>query len=394
MGGDSLTKSSTSGETKREQYTLRSGLTKEYSSERYYRQNVQLQRWQSEHQQHEAVEKALADVSKFSYEPEDYVRFLVKEPFREPVRVEFQSLLPERLLSAERRYRHPIMVRWGIMVALILSVAFFPYIPTIALVLVMLAAVGFSQYRAIRERQTVLEKIEKTTRLEIEAKTRAQEDAIEQQRRLHEEAEEERIEFYVRLLKGDLAAVVMTIDEYLPGLALPFPMDVDADLHGNIVQLKVWLPAKAIIPSERTTLSETGKIQYEKKESIEINKQYAELCAAILMRVVTVLFSKIPSIVKTYLHGMSREGAGQECLMTLKMERSQLEKIAHSSTALVALKGLSAVYVCDEFLKLLPVDALMVEEWTNIEPRQIRNLQVKIYQRVVPGMRNKILEDN
>ena len=115
-----------SGEGKKEQYSLRSGLVKEYASERYYRQNAQLQRWQAEHQQHEAVEKALADVSKFSYEPENYVRFLVKEPFREPPRQEFQSLLPERLLAAERRYRQPILVRWGLMVALILCVAVFP----------------------------------------------------------------------------------------------------------------------------------------------------------------------------------------------------------------------------------------------------------------------------
>ena len=393
-GGESLTKNALSGEMKRDQYSLRSGLVKEYSSDRYYRQNFQLQRWQAEHQQHEAVEKALADVSKFGYDPEDYVRFLVKEPFREPVRVEYQSLLPERLLAAERRYRHPIMVRWGIMVAAILSVAFFPYTPTILLALALLAIVGFSQYSTIRERLRVIDKIDRETRLEIEAKTRAQEEAIERQRQIHEEAETERIEFYVRLLNGDLSAVVMTIDEYLPRLALPFPLDVDADLLGNVVQLKVWLPAKTIIPQERTSLTESGKIQYDKKESIEINKQYAELCAATLMRVGSVLFSIIPSMAKACIQGMSREGARNECLMTFKMDRAQLEKVAHSSTALVSLQALSAVYVCDEFLKLLPVEPLIPEEWAGVEPRQIRNLQIKIYQRIVPGIRNKLVDNH
>lgn len=181
----------------------------------------------------------MADVSKFSYEPADYFRFLVKEPFREPVRVEYQSLLPERLLAAERRYRHPIMVRWGIMVAAILSVAFFSYTPTILLAMALLGIVRFSQYRTIRERQRVIGKIERETRLEIEAKIRAQEEAIERQRQIHEEAEAERIEFYVRLLNGDLSAVVMTIDEYLPRLVLTFPLDVDIDLFGNIMQLKI-----------------------------------------------------------------------------------------------------------------------------------------------------------
>jgi hypothetical protein len=282
-----------------------------------------------------------------------------------------------------------------IMVATILSVALFPYIPTIVLAIILLGSVGFSQYTTIRERQRTLAKIEKETRLEIEAKTRAQEEAIERQRRIHEEAEEERIEFYIRLLNGDLSSVIMTIDEYMPRVVVPFPLDVDADLIGNIVQLKVWLPAKAIIPAERTSLTaESGKIQYDKKEFIEINKQYAELCAAILMQIGTVLFSKVPSVISAYLHGMSREGVEHECLMTLKMDRAQLEKAAHSATALVALQGLSAVYLCDEFLKLLPVKPLFPEEWANIEPRQIRNLQIKIYQRIIPGMRNKIVEIN
>ena len=62
-----MTKNALSGEMKRDQYSLRSGLVKEYSSDRYYRQNFQLQRWQAEHQQHEAVEKALArGLPKFS----------------------------------------------------------------------------------------------------------------------------------------------------------------------------------------------------------------------------------------------------------------------------------------------------------------------------------------
>lgn len=375
------------GTGKKEQYSLRSGLVKEYASERYYRQNAQLQRWQAEHQQHEAVEKALADVSKFSYEPENYIRFLVKEPFREPPRQEFQSLLPERLLTAERRYRQPILIRWGLMAALILCVAVFPNLITVALAALLLAAAGYLQYKLIRERQFVLAKIERDTRLEIETRTREQEETIALQRKLHDDAEEERIDFYVRLLNGELAAMVMTIDEYLPKLSLPFPVDADVDLFGNIMRVRVWLPGKALIPAERTSLSEAGKIQYESKDALEINKQYAELCAAVLMQVGTILFARVPSLGKLYLSGMSRDGEKKECLMTLKMDRVQLERAAQSSTALVAMQTLSAIYVCDEYLKLLPVDPITPEEWTDVSARQIRNLQVKIYQRLVPGTR-------
>jgi hypothetical protein len=386
-GGVGLSAGLEPGTGKKKQYSLRSGLVKEYASERYYRQNAQLQRWQAEHQQHEAVEKALADVSKFSYEPENYVRFLVKEPFQEPPRQEFQSLLPERLLAAERRYRQPILIRWGLMAALILCVAVFPNLVTVAVAAALLAVAGYLQYKLIRERQFVLAKIEKDTRLEIDAKTREQEEAIALQRKLHADSEEERIDFYVRLLNGEMAAMVMTIDEYLPKLSLPFPVDVDIDLFGNIMQVRVWLPGKALIPAERTSLSETGKIQYESKEALEINKQYAELCAALLMQVGTILFARIPTLGKIYLSGMSRDGDKKECLITLKMDRAQLERAAQSSTALVAMQTLSAIYVCDEYLKLLPVDPITPEEWTDVSARQIRNLQVKIYQRLVLGSR-------
>ena len=389
-----MSQSDSSGEAKKEQYSLRSGLVKEYASERYYRQNVQMQRWLSEHQQHEALEKVLADVSKFSYDPEDYVRFLVKEPFREPPRIEFKSLLPERLLAAERRYRQPIMIRWGLMVALILCVAFFPYLITIVLASVLLATVGYLQYKLIRERQYILAKIERDTRTEIENKTREQEEAIALHRKLHDEAEEERIEFYVRLLNGEMSAVVMTIDEFLPKLPLPFPLDVNMDLFSNVILMKVWFPSKAIVPAERTSLTESGKIQYDKKESPEINKQYAELCAATLMQVGALLFGRIPTLTKIYCNGMSRDGDKKECLIALKMERAQLERVANSSTALVALQGLGAVYVCDEYLKLLPVEPISPEEWVDVEIKQIRNLQVKIYQWVVPGTRNIISGNN
>ena len=108
-----MVKSSGSGMPAKEQYTVHSGVAKEYAGDRYYRQNEQRDRWLAEHQHNESVEKALAYVSKFSYDPVDYVRFLVKEPFREPPRQEYQSLLPERLLAAEKKFRQPITRQWA-----------------------------------------------------------------------------------------------------------------------------------------------------------------------------------------------------------------------------------------------------------------------------------------
>ena len=104
-----MVKNASSGSSSKEQFTIHSGVAKEYGNDRYYRQNEQRDRWLAEHKHNEMIEKSLAHVSKFSYDPVDYVRFLVKEPFKEPPRQEFQALLPERLMAAEKRYRRPIM---------------------------------------------------------------------------------------------------------------------------------------------------------------------------------------------------------------------------------------------------------------------------------------------
>ena len=381
-------------EQPKKKYAVHSGLIKEYAEDRYHRQNDQRARWQAEHQHHEAIEKALADVSKFSYEQETYLRNLVKESFREPVRSDFQSLLPERMMEAEQRYRRPILIQWALMAALLLSIAFFPYMVTIALAAVLLAIVGFLHYKTLRERKTVLDSTETETRLEIEAKVQQQDEEIAELRRIHDEAEEERIKFYIRLMNGDEDAIITTLDEYLPEANVPFPMDVDIDIHEGILMVKAWLPPKALLPAERTSLSETGKIRYDKKSSTELNKQYAELCAAILMQITSLLFSKIPTMEGAYVWGIQKEEELDECVMSMWVDRSHLTKVSRASSALAALQGLSAVYECDEQLKLLPVEPLEPQEWAELEEKDIRTLRIKIYKWMLPGMGNKIVENN
>lgn len=389
-----MTRSTFSGDDKKEQFTLHSGVAKEYAGERYFRQSDQQERWRTEHQHNEFIEKALAYVSKFSYDPEDYIRFLVKEPFREPVRKEFQMLLPERILATERKYRLPILKQWAVMVALILSVAVFPSLITFILVGAVLVGVGFLHYKTLRERKWVLSKLERDTRAEIDNLILHQEASIDEQRRRHEQAEETRIDYYVRLMNGDESVVILVLDEFLTQLPLPFPMDIDVSLNRRVFLIQAWLPPKVIIPAERSSLTESGKIHYEKKDSIEINKQYAELSAAILVQICSTLLSRIPAVDQVYACGISKDDRQDECLMGMKLNRSQLEKVEHSSTALVALQGLSAVYECDEFLKLMPVKPMEPEGWDDLDPKMIRKLRIKISKWATPGMRNKIVENN
>lgn len=383
-----------SREGKKDQFAIRSGVAKEYSGERYSRQQDQRERWLAEHQHNEAVEKAIAAVSRFSYDPEDYVPFLVKEPFREPPRKEFQYLLPERILATEQKFRRPILKQWGMMAAVIVGVALFPHWISLVIGGTLLGGIGYLQYNTLQDRQRILARTEENTRQEIEELSRQQEAEIEELRKQHEQAEEERIDFYVRLMNADESVVILVLDEFLAELPLPFPLDLDVNLHRRVFQLKAWLPAKTIIPSERSSLAESGKIQYEKKDSLEINRQYAELCAAILMQAVSVVFSKLPMVDRVYASGIHKGSKHDECLISLQMDRSQMEKVQRASTALLAVQTVSGVYECDEFLKLMPVEPILPEGWGVLDPREIRGLRIQISRRAIPGLRNKILENN
>ena len=289
-------------------------------------------------------------------------------------------MLLDRMREAEQRYRKPVQIRWAFMAALILSVAVLPSMVTLAVVGVLLGILGYDQFKILQKRQKELDTTETRTRQEIAQKIQEQEDAIARQRKEHDEAEDERVNFYVLLLNGDESTMINVIDENFSKVRLPFPMDVDVDLHAGVILIRAWLPLKAVIPHERTTLlPETGRIQYEKKESTEINKQYAELCAAILMQFSTLLYSKVPNLDKTYIWGMSKEGEDDACIMAVEMNRQSVTKVAKSSTALVAIQGLGAMYSCDEFLKLMPVEPPFPAEWEAVERRQLRSLHIKIF---------------
>lgn len=153
-----------SREGKKDQFAIRSGVAKEYSGERYSRQQDQRERWLAEHQHNEAVEKAIAAVSRFSYDPEDYVPFLVKEPFREPPRKEFQYLLPERILATEQKFRRPILKQWGMMAAVIVGVALFPHWISLVIGGTLLGGIGYLQYNTLQDRQRILARTEENTR--------------------------------------------------------------------------------------------------------------------------------------------------------------------------------------------------------------------------------------
>lgn len=368
-----------SDDSKGSAYTVRSGLLKEYAEDRYNKQMEQRDRWMAEHQHREAIEKGLRDVGKFVYDPVDYVRMLVREPFKEPSRSDFSYILPDRMTAAERRFRRPINIRWALMALPMVIFAAFPMWGTFFVCALFLVIMGFVQYRLLSEREKILAQTEKDARAEVEALVRAEEAKINDLKKLHERNEEDRIDYHVRLLNGDTGAVMLRLDETLPKMRFPFPLKIVVDVHDRVLLAHIWFPSKSLIPKERTSLNESGRIEYTKKESIEVNKQYAELCAAIVVQVIMTVFSVLPNLSKAYFKGLATTNdGGEECLISVVTERYMVERVARASTALVAVQGLAGKYQCDEFLKLMPIEAVRPLEWSEVSDREIRNLHIKI----------------
>ena len=83
----------------------------------------------------------------------------------------------------------------------------------------------------------------------------ARERAQEQMRMLHErealeyenakernnEAERKRVQNINKLLKGDTEMVIARLDEVIPKIGLPFPVEVNFEIYNNTMLIYLWL---------------------------------------------------------------------------------------------------------------------------------------------------------
>lgn len=111
--------------------------------------------------------------------------------------------------------------------------------------------------------------------------------------------------------------VIARLDEIMPKIELPFSVEVSFEIYDNTMSIDIWLPHKTIIPKQISFLASSGRINYKDKTQIQINKQYLEVCAGIIMRVLCAIYVNIPSLDKSCLNCISREGINDEALITL-----------------------------------------------------------------------------
>jgi hypothetical protein len=354
---------------------------KVYVDELYFRHVDQMERWRQEYEHCQIVENALAAVSNFNYEEVDYTSQLVRNPWKERTIPDCSGVIENVRVEEERKFVVPIMMHTSLFLLLLIMLLI-----STNMILSWISGVGVVTLLVLlgillQKRHTNIERIVIAKQKEIDDWVENEQKLIKEEKEKHEYAEDERIKGIERLVAGDIAAIFAKIDQILTATPFPFHVSADVAVYMNVASIKIWLPPKSIIPTQICSLQSSGRPNFQEKEIRTINKQYFELCAAVSMRVMSVIYAHIPSFRVGYLYGMSKEGINTECLFTCKLDRPIVEAACNAANGLAAMQVVKATFNCDTSLVLLPIKAEDPAEWENIEPQLVRNLYVDLFQR-------------
>jgi len=346
---------------------------------RYFKGEDQFDRWRKEFIQYQDNELQLAAVSKFSYEPANYEALLVPEPFAELVLTDYSYLIEKAVTKAEESYVYPLGVRVAIIVSLLVILAVF-FSPIVLLLTAALgAAAGVSLYFTRKDRETAIVNAEQEARDEMARRNEQERLVYEDKKSQHELKETARIALVQQLQTGEPSAVRARLDEVLNQLKFPVVVEVDIDFYADIPLIKVWLPSKAVIPKQTCEMLPSGRLQFQDKDTRVFNKQYFELCGALILQVVMTVLANIPSFKEAYAAGIVKNELTDDCILAVKASKETVDAITRSSTSIAALQALEAVYECDTSLSLYPVEMLCPPEWEGVDAQNIKSLKVRIF---------------
>ncbi|WP_425057798.1 hypothetical protein SCACP_23390 [Sporomusa carbonis] len=357
----------------------RDGTANDRAEVRYFKGEEQFERWRKEFIQHRAYELKLAAISKLSYDLVDYQALLTREPFPDLKLTDYSYLVDEAKTKAEAKYFYPVAGKIAVIIGLlgILAILFSPSVLLITAALGVATAV--SLFFTMKDRDNAITQAEQDALAEIARRNEQERLAFEEARRQHEEQENSRIIFIEQLLAGEPGAVRSRLDYALNQLKLPVVVEVDIDFYGNIFFVKVWLPPKTVVPRQACELLASGRIQYQDKDARVFNKQYFELCVAIVLQIMSTIFANIPSFQEGYAAGMVKSEFSDDCVISLKIPREKIDNVCRASNAIAAMQAFDAVYECDTALVLYPIDMLQPPEWEGLEPQLIKSLRVRIF---------------
>lgn len=346
---------------------------------RYFKGEEQFERWRREFIQHQDNELKLAAVSKLNYEPANYESLLVQEPFEELILTDYSYLIDKAIIKAQDSYNYPVGTRIAAIVSLfvILVIFFSPIVLLITAALGVAAAV--SLYFTRKDRENAIQEAEQEAREEIAQRNEQERLVYEEKKLQHEAKETSRIALVQQLLTGEPRAVRARLDEVLSQLKLPVVVEVDIDFLADIPLVKVWLPSKGVIPKQICEMLPSGRLQFQDKDTRVFNKQYFELCSAIILQIVSIILANIPSFQEAYAAGLVKNDLTDDCILAVKISKETINTINRASNAVAAVQSFEAKYECDTSLVLYPVDMLFPPEWEEMDKQELKSLKVRIF---------------
>lgn len=346
---------------------------------RYFKGEEQFERWRKEFVQHQDYELKLTAVSKLSYNPVDLESLLVAKPFPELKLTDYSYLVDKAKTKAEAEYFYPVAVRIAAIVCLlgVLAILFSPI--TLLLTAAFGVATAVSLHFTTKDKAEAIKNAELEALDEIARRNAKERLAYEEAKRQHEEQESSRIKLIQQLMDGEPTAVCSRVDEVLNQLKLPVVVEVEFNYYMNIPLVKVYLPPKGVIPKQLCEILPTGRLQYQDKDNRVYNKQYFELCAAIILQITSTIMANIPAFQEIYAVGIAKNEFSDDCILAVKIHRDKIDSINRAANAIAAIQAFEAVYECDTLLALYPIDMLYPPEWEGIEKQQLKSLKVRIY---------------
>ena len=350
-----------------------------YIDELYFRHVDQVERWRQEYERHQLLENKLIEFSKLIYEEVDYAPQLVRAIFKERPIPDFSYLLEEARREAETKFFMPIVTHLVAAVILLLVLLIASNIIILwgagaSVVIVLILAGLMIQNRKYHINKVILEK-----KLEIAERVAYEEKKIIEEKKKHDDSEEERINIIEKLLTGEVSSVLAKIESVFLKIPFPFYVSVDIELYEDIPAVKVWLPPKSLIPTQICTLTSSGRLNFEDKSIRVINRQYLELCSALIMKIMSAIYGNVPTFNIGYVYGISKEGHDIECLLANKFDRETLISACNAGNGLAALQRVQAKFECDTSLMLLPIEWSPPEEWGDVEQKSIRSVHINSF---------------
>ena len=347
-------------------------------SEHNFRHVDQIERWKQEYERYVAAEEKLAALSKLSYDPVDYAPLLVPVPWTERKVPDFSFLIEEARAAAESKLFMPIAYRFGGFIVSIVLLMVSTSTTFLWITGILTMALLASLFAAVQQRYAGIEAAVSDARIEAADRAEQVRKMIEEEKRLHEETEKERIALVEKLMAGDIATIFMRLDQLLSRSGFSVPVEVNVHIYAEIPLVKIILPPKSIIPLQSCAMLSSGRLKHTDKEGRSVNKQYVELCAAVIMQIASLIYANIPSFDRMYVRGLTKDSTDQECLFDVVLTREELVTASRAENGISAIQQLQGRFKTDTALNLKVIEPDLPPEWEGVPQQLIRGVHINL----------------